>query len=209
MSGLKIVNINPIKMKSLGGLMKTEQDIINLIKNDEYMMKILEAAETLNIDDYWICAGFIRNKVWDFLHNHSNRTPYNDIDFVYFDSKNLDKSNEKDIEYELYKTRPDVIWEVVNQARMYDNHPDVKARCASDGITNFPETPTSVGIRLKDTKLIMTAPHGIEDLVNGIVNPTPLFKQNNYIDIYRNRLTEKSWQTHWPNLVINKGVNHD
>ena len=31
MSGLKIVNINPIKMKSLGGLMKTEQDIINLI----------------------------------------------------------------------------------------------------------------------------------------------------------------------------------
>lgn len=189
--------------------MKTEKDIINLIKNDEYMMKILETAETLDIDDYWICAGFIRNKVWDVLHNYSNRTPYNDIDFVYFDSENLSKSNEKDIEHQLYKKQSDVIWEVVNQARMYDNHPDVLADCASDGIANFPETPTSVGIRLKNSKLVMTTPHGIEDLINGIVSPTPLFRHKNYIDIYRNRINIKSWQTLWPNLTINKEESHD
>lgn len=189
--------------------MKTEQDIIDLIKNDEYMMKILETAATLNVNDYWICAGFVRNKVWDVLHNHTERTPYNDIDFVYFDNKNLSITNEKFLEYKLYKQQPDVNWEVINQARIYDNHPDVLADCASDGIVNFPETPTSVGIKLKNSKLVMTAPHGIDDLINGIVNPTPMFNQKNYIEAYRRRLNKKSWQALWPNLIINREVTHD
>lgn len=183
--------------------MKTEKDIIDLIKNDSYMMNILEIAEQLALDDYWICAGFIRNKVWDTIHKYSVRTPYNDIDLVYFDQTDLSGNNEEVLEKKLLDIQHGIPWELVNQARMYDDHSDVLAYSASDGIAHFPETPTSVGIRLKDGKLIMTAPHGIEDLVNGIVNPTPLFRENKYIDVYRSRLNNKSWHKIWPELVIN------
>ena len=44
-----------------------EQDIINLIKNDEWMMSVLGEAEKLCLPDWMIGAGFLRNKVWDFL----------------------------------------------------------------------------------------------------------------------------------------------
>lgn len=189
--------------------MKTEKDILDLIENDSFMMEILEIVATIDLEDYWICAGFIRNKVWDTLYNCSTRTPYNDIDIVYFNSTDLSENHEKFIEEELYRKHPHIPWEVVNQARMYDNHPDVQASCASDGITSFPETPTSVGVKLKDNQLVMTAPHGIEDLVNGFVNPTPLFKQKKYINIYRDRLNKKSWHALWPNLIINKEDNRD
>ena len=203
MKGLKIVNINPIKMKSLGGLMKTEQDIINLIANDSYMMDILDTAEQLNLDDYWVCAGFIRNKVWDTIHKYSMRTPYNDVDVIYFDQTDLNVQNEKLLEEKLLKIDPEIPWEVVNQARIYNRHPDVSAFSASDGIAHFPETPTSVGIRVKEGKLVLTAPHGIEDLINGIVNPTPLFTKDKYNDTYQNRINSKSWTKTWPDLVIN------
>lgn len=189
--------------------MKTEKDIINLIENDSYMMSILKAADQLALDDYWICAGFIRNKVWDTIHKYSMRTPYNDVDVGYFDQTDLDLQNEKLLEEKLLKINPEIPWEVVNQVRIYNCHPDVSACTASDGIAHFPETPTSVGIRLKEGKLVQTAPHGIEDLINGIVNPTPLFRQDEYNETYRKRINTKSWNKTWPGLVINMEVNHD
>lgn len=185
--------------------MKTEKDIIDLIKNDSYMTNVLEAAEKLNLDDYWVCAGFIRNKIWDTLHNYSVRTPYNDVDIVYFNQTDLSTETETILEKKLGEMKPEIPWEVVNQARMYEHHPDVFARCAADGIAHFPETPTSIGIKLEQGKLIMTAPHGVTDLLNGIVNPTPLFKSNGYRDVYRDRVLTKNWNVIWPNLIINSG----
>src|SRR3989344_341827 len=41
----------------------TEKDILDLIKIDKWMMDILRVAEKLNLPDWIIGAGFIRNKV--------------------------------------------------------------------------------------------------------------------------------------------------
>ncbi len=38
-------------------MITNEMDILNLIKEDKWMMDILEAASTLNLPDWWICAG--------------------------------------------------------------------------------------------------------------------------------------------------------
>lgn len=44
---------------------ENEQDIIQLAKDDEWMMNILQNAKSLNLPDWWVCAGFVRSKIWD------------------------------------------------------------------------------------------------------------------------------------------------
>lgn len=73
-----------------------ETQLINIIKNDEYIISILKSVEKLNLNDAWVAAGLIRNKVWDVLHNIN--TPINDIDVIYFDNIDTSWETEKDLE---------------------------------------------------------------------------------------------------------------
>lgn len=79
-------------------VINNEEDIIKAIEKDEWMMDLLRAVKTLNLPDWWICAGFVRSKIWDVIHNFSTRTPLPDIDVIYFDSKKVDELEEKKIE---------------------------------------------------------------------------------------------------------------
>ena len=56
-------------------------------------MATLIAVEKLKLNDAWICAGALRNKVWDVLSNES--TVVNDIDVIYFDSIDMSWGAEK------------------------------------------------------------------------------------------------------------------
>ena len=59
----------------------TEQDILDLIAKDEWMMGVLRTARSLHLPDWMIGAGFVRNKVWDYLHGYENiEVPTADID---------------------------------------------------------------------------------------------------------------------------------
>ncbi|AND41468.1 nucleotidyltransferase family protein [Cytobacillus oceanisediminis] len=49
-------------------MLKNEEDVIKVIQCDEKMMEIIKVASTLNLPDWWICAGFVRSKIWDVLH---------------------------------------------------------------------------------------------------------------------------------------------
>jgi hypothetical protein len=63
----------------------TEQQITALIEADAWMMNLLRVVKNLKLPDWWICAGFVRSKIWDTLHNYEARTPLADIDVIYFD----------------------------------------------------------------------------------------------------------------------------
>lgn len=43
--------------------MKNKDEIISIIREDVWMMEILQSVKTLNLPDWWICAGFVRSKV--------------------------------------------------------------------------------------------------------------------------------------------------
>lgn len=75
--------------------LKSKDDIIKLISEDDWMMTILATVKSLNLPDWWVCAGFVRSKIWDTLHGYSKRTPLSDIDVIYFDKRNVDESEEK------------------------------------------------------------------------------------------------------------------
>ncbi len=89
-----------------------EKDIIEVIKKDSWMMDVLKTAKILDLPDWWICAGFVRSKVWDVLHDFNARTPLPDIDVIYFDSSNIKELEEKNLERRLKALMPNIPWSV-------------------------------------------------------------------------------------------------
>jgi len=75
-----------------------EQQIIAWIKQDTSRMEALQLVSQLPLPDWCLGAGFVRNLVWDRLHQYQENTPLNDIDVVYFDPDNT--SPDADIGYE-------------------------------------------------------------------------------------------------------------
>lgn len=71
-----------------------------------------------------------------------------------------------------------------------------------DAISKFPETATALGVKLNENdELILTAPCGIEDVINGIIRPSPKFLDcNGSMEIFESRLRKKNWKQKW-NLI--------
>ena len=184
--------------------MRTEEDVINSFAKDKWMMEVLKCAKTLNLPDWWICAGFVRSKVWDVIHNFEERTGMPDIDVIYYDQTNLEESMEKKHERALNRLLPAIPWSVKNQARMHLVNKISPYASAVDAISKFPETATSLGVKLDDrNNLILVAPHGIHDVVNLVVKPTPFFCETEDRKlIYEVRVRKKNWQAIWNKVEI-------
>lgn len=180
-------------------MLESEEDIIRIIQEDQEMMKLIETAKLLELPDWWICAGFVRAKIWDILHGYQAKTAIPDIDVIYFDKNRIDEQFEKELEAQLNSLLPGVPWSVKNQARMHVINGLSPYESALEGIAKFPETATALGIKLdRNNNLVLAAPHGIEDVINFKVRPTPLFKQSEKLAcIYHKRLQEKNWKARW------------
>lgn len=181
-----------------------KENVISLIKNDRWMMDILITAKALNLPDWWICAGFVRSKIWDALHGFSERTPISDIDVIYFDPTSIDELEEKRLEEKLISLMPNIPWSVKNEARMHliSNVPPYSS--SVDAISKFPETATALGVKLDENdNLVLTAPWGLDDVINLEVKPTPYFKEDKKrIELYEERITKKKWEITWNKLNI-------
>lgn len=174
-----------------------EQDILDLISEDPWMMNILQIAEKQHLSDWAIGAGFIRNKIWNHLHGYKRqKVDTADIDFVYFDPNGNDEEKDKILSEKLNK-ETNLDWEIVNEtyAHKWNNLPPYKSM--QDAISQWPETATAIGVRLMSGKLELIAPHGISDLINLIVKPTPSFKD---LEKVKKRAEQKHWFEKWPKL---------
>ncbi|EDL66748.1 nucleotidyltransferase family protein [Bacillus sp. SG-1] len=184
--------------------MKNEEEVLMVIKEDKWMMDILKAAQTLDLPDWWICAGFVRSKIWDSLHGFSKRTSLPDVDVVYFDQSNCDEAHEKKLENCLKQLLPNVPWSVKNEARMHiiNNIPPYTSTV--DAISKFPETATALGVKLdKNDDLVLTAPHGLEDVLNMELRPTPYMKTSKELTaLYEKRILKKNWSAAWPKVKV-------
>ena len=181
--------------------MKYKLELTNIIKSDTLLMSVLETVQALQLNDCWVAAGFIRNKVWDTLHKVE--TAINDIDVIYFDAFDLSIETEKALESKLQEMMPHLPWSVKNQARMHSKNGISPYESSFDGVAHFPETPTAIAVRLHNTKIEIVAPYGLHDLFEGRVKPTPPFDQeSNLHTIYLNRIHNKNWGLIWDQLII-------
>ncbi|MCC2513506.1 nucleotidyltransferase family protein [Bacillus cereus] len=183
---------------------QTEQDIIHLIENDEWMMNVLQMAKSLELPDWWICAGFVRSKIWDTLHDYEAKTAMPDVDVIYYDSLHQDEIYEQSLETKLMNIDATIPWSVKNQARMHvvNNMPPYSS--SVNAISKFPETATALGVTLDElNNVILTALCGIEDVLSLQVKPTAHFlKSKERLHMYKNRVIKKNWQSKWPSITI-------
>ncbi|PFD36980.1 hypothetical protein CN285_21315 [Bacillus cereus] len=183
---------------------KTEQDIIHFIQNDPWMMNVLQMAKSLQLPDWWVCAGFVRSKIWDTLHNYEVRTATPDVDVIYYDSIQKDEAYEQLLETKLTNMDATIPWSVKNQARMHVVNKMLPYSSSVDAISKFPETATALGVTLDEkNNVILTSPCGIEDVLSLQVKPTPHFLETKErIHMYKKRVIKKNWQSKWPNITI-------
>ena len=182
--------------------MQYYKELERIIRKEAWLMDLLSVVSSLGLPDSLIAAGAIRNTVWDVLHGYSHRTPLQDVDVVFFDETDLSEERDQAIERKLKALRPEITWEVVNQARSHILNPKrPKMHSTKESLSYWTETVTSIGVRLEnDGSLYICASHGLEDLFSFIVRPTK--KAEGDLELYRERMQKKKWKEIWPKLKI-------
>ncbi|MEM1046011.1 MAG: nucleotidyltransferase family protein [Pseudomonadota bacterium] len=178
-----------------------EDLVLTCIRNSPWHMQTLRAVRDVGLPDWAIGAGFVRNAVWDRLHGHATLTPLADVDGLFFDPEETDRSRELLVEKELGSALPDRPWSVRNQARMHSRNGDAPYASTLDAMRFWLETPTCVAVCLEtDDRLRLLAPYGLEDLVTMRGRPTPTGIRK--AGTYRARMREKDWPATWPKVVV-------
>lgn len=177
----------------------------NLLRQDPLRMQCLQAAQKLNLPDWYLGAGFLRNAIWDHLHHKTTPTPLNDVDLVYFNTQETSKQQEQQAVKILSEICPEVMWDVKNQARMHLKHDHQPYKNTEDGISRWMEVPTCVGVKLThDNQFLFTAPFGLQENWSLIIRINPNYPQP---ELYQTRLIQKGWQKTWPKLCCIGGDN--
>jgi hypothetical protein len=179
--------------------MRTCQDIAIFLAGQAQILALLRPVGALGINDCWIGAGLIRNAVWDHLHGIAvERLAESDVDVVYCDHNDARLERDLAIESYLLDQFPQIPWSVHNQARMHGRNGDAPYRNTEEAIRCWPETATAIAARVIGDEVEVMSPHGINDLINMIVRPSPAFLDKQ--PIYRSRLASKNWAKRWPKL---------
>jgi len=181
--------------------MQSESDISEILARDSWRMDVLRAAERLDLPDWWIGAGFLRNLVWNTIEGKPSETT-RDVDLVYFDSKNAQPEQDWAYDEKMKLEYPFADWEVRNQARMHYVNNFMPYNSTADGIAHWVETATCVAVKLNDGKFQYLFCHGTADLFGLIARPIGDFKTPELIYKFRNRVEKKLWKQKWPHLEV-------
>lgn len=184
--------------------MKYREELITILSSNKRFMNYLEAAHSLNIKNYCVGAGAVRDTVWAHLHNMAT-VRYRDIDVVYY-NKNETRAQEKEYEQQLDSYGYGVEWDVKNQALVHEWYQQKFGIAVEpynnlhEAIGSWPELATSVAVYLDNNhNMQVIAPFGLEDLFNITLrrNPTRVTKE-----MFEARLASKKMKQRWPKLRV-------
>ncbi|HYD96505.1 MAG TPA: nucleotidyltransferase family protein [Noviherbaspirillum sp.] len=177
-----------------------EKQICDWIAADPLRMRALHIARALDLPDWCIAAGFVRNLVWDKLHGYAVPTPLDDIDLVYFDPAEATGARDRCVEEALAALDASLPWSVRNQARMHTRNDDPPYLSTADAMRYWVEQETAVGVRLeKDGALRVVAVFGLDSLLAGRITPNRGRRKAHEFAV---RLTKKDWLRKWPDLRV-------
>lgn len=171
-----------------------------MIKHDMLRMAALEMVRDFGPAGGWIAAGFVRDAVWDQLHERPIAPPAGDVDVIWFDRQQMDEECDRDNEKVLRRRCPDLRWSVKNQARMHLRSGERRYESVADAMRFWPETATAVAVRLTDCgELEIAAPFGLDDLFAPRLVATPSFIGEKR-HIFEQRIARKRWLARYPLL---------
>lgn len=176
-----------------------------IMKND-VLREIFVRAPSLGLHDYYIGAGCLVQTVWNDLCGFPLSHGIRDIDFVYFDNRDVSFDAEDRCIRKVQRLFADlpVQIDVKNQARVhlwYERHfgysisPYVSLEAA---INTWPTTSTAIGAR-RDARGRWTvyAPFGLDDVFGMVIRPN---KAQITKEIYDRKVAR--WRALWPALTI-------
>ncbi|QBG34426.1 nucleotidyltransferase family protein [Litorilituus sediminis] len=175
--------------------MSTEK-VIELLKNDKHRLAILDCVYRLPIKHAYVGAGFVRNMVWDHLHDLPQSTELTDIDVIYFDCY---EPQEKQYQYEqrLNAMMANVNWQVRNQAYMHLRNKDKAYQNLLDAMSYWPEKETAVAIRkLDEARYECISAFSLASLFNLQLSYNP----KRPLSVFQQRVADKQWLQKWPKL---------
>lgn len=185
------------------------EELRGLVRSDPWLMEILALLRTLGLPDWAVAGGAIRDRTWDVLHGRE-ASPPKDVDVPYFDPSDLERTGERVVESALSTARPDVDWDVKNQAAVHlwfeDRFgvPIQAATSTEDGLSRWVETATCVGVRLEeDGALTVLAPLGLEDLLGLCLRPNGRSPDR---ERFSEHLVERGFLQRWERLRLAEGA---
>jgi len=175
------------------------QQIIDWLKQDPIRMRALECVFQLNLSQCYIAAGFVRNLVWDHLHDKPELSPLNDVDVIYFDQDEQDDQAYLMYEARLKTMMPELNWQVRNQARMHIRNGDRPYKSSVDAMSYWPEKETAVAVRKSlHGQLECMSAFGFTSLLNLQLTYNPKREKG----IFDTRMKSKQWLKKWANLIV-------
>lgn len=186
-----------------------EKELGQIIHSTPWFMRALHAVRSVAPADACIGSGAVRNAVWDALHGYSTPSFLADVDVAYFDPDDLSESTEKCYEKRLKEVRPELAWDVKNQAavhlwfhKVFDQEVE-PLRSLRDAVATWPEIALAVAVCLQpDGTIKITAPFGLEDLFSMVVRRNP---RRVSVETYEKRIAEKMYAERWPRVRIMQG----
>lgn len=173
--------------------------IIQLIEKDQVRITALDCVNSLRLPQCYIAAGFVRNLVWDSLHNKQIPTALNDVDVIYYDANESNENAYLKYESQLSSLMPDLNWQVRNQAKMHLRNGDDPYLNLIDAMSYWPEKETAVAIRKLDNHdYECVSAFGFDTLFDLKVSHNPRRTKA----VFEDRLTSKQWLDRWPKLII-------
>ena len=162
-------------------------------------MQALNLAADLKLSDWCIAAGFVRNLVWDKQHGHSQLTPLNDIDLIFFDKINPIEEIDVQLEESL-RLQTKMPWSVKNQARMNVRNGDKPYQSTSHAMSYWVEIETAIGARLDhNAQVELIAPFSYQALFSKTITMNPNRPKPTE---FQTRIDNKRWLEIWPNLKV-------
>lgn len=179
--------------------------LVHIVHSTKWLREVLRAVRELGPPGAFVAAGAVRDTVWDVLTGRPSTGPHGDVDVVYWADGELEGAAGLH-ESSLRAGKPDIDWEVTNQAIVHRWHWQKARRLVAphqsvkEGVATWPETATAVGIRLAlDDTVEVLAPLGLADLFALRLRHNPAQAG---VDVFWKRVADKRWMQRWPELRL-------
>ncbi|QLE84939.1 nucleotidyltransferase family protein [Shewanella sp. Scap07] len=172
------------------------EQLTHWLNSDEIRLAALQMVAQLNLPQGMVAAGFIRNLVWDKLHQC--HYPLNDVDVIYYDASDVSIAAEQAYCAQLHQWQPALPWSVKNQARMHLRNGDEPYQSCVDAMSFWPERETAVAASINNQKIELFTPWGLSSLFQLLLTPNSRRDQR----IFQQRLASKNWLQRYPKLQL-------
>jgi hypothetical protein len=181
-------------------------ELTAIIDRSAWFRSMLAVVRDSGLPDAWVGAGVLRDLVWGERFGAGFRADrVRDVDVAFYDDGELDA--DRAATSLLRERRPGIPWEATNQAAVhlwfadhFGTGPVPPLRCTADGVATWPETATAVAVRRgRRDEIEICAPHGLDDLLDGIWRRNP---SRITVEQSRERLARHDPGRRWPGVRV-------